>query len=399
MGASTAWAFAGSAALVASQWALLLVLARLADAETVGRFVLALALTAPVALLAGLSLRAVLVTDVHRAHPFADYLGVRAVSAAAVVIGVAGVAAGYDAATAWIVGLMGVARAVDLVADLFHGVLQRGNRLDQVGRSQAARGVLTVAGVGGAVAATGSLAWGAAAMAAASALVLAAYDLPRALPHLRGEPRSAPPPARAARLAWTALPLGVVAMLISLGANVPRYFVEARLGAAELGIFAAAASLQMAGTALVNALGQAAIARMAAQQSDLPALRRLLGRLLAIVLVLGVAGVAVAAVAGGPLLAFLFAPEYARGADALVWAMAAAGVGYVAGLLGYAMTAARRFWIQIPVFVAACGAAAAASAWAVPRYGIEGAAAALLCASLVQAAASAAVMARTLRAP
>jgi O-antigen/teichoic acid export membrane protein len=389
LGAGAAWAFAGSVAAAASQWGTLAVLARLGSQETVGRYVLALAITAPITLLAGLNLRVVLVTDARREHPVGEYLALRLVTATAVVpiAALLAVAAGYGAPELTVIMAVAVTRALDLMADLFHGVQQRAGRLDRVGRSMAARAALSVAAMGGVVAWTGSLAWGAAALAPASSAVLVGYDLPRALPLLRAEPLAAGWARGAARLAWTALPLGVVTMLIALYTNIPRYFVEVRLGVAELGVFAAAASLQAVGNTVVAALGQAAVPRLAVQHAggDRAGFRRLLARLLVGAVVLGAAGVSVAALAGGPILAFLFGPEYARGSTALLWVMAAAGAGHVAGFLGYAVTAARRFWVQLPVLGAACAAAALSCAWLVPRYGIAGAGAALLCAAFMQA--------------
>ncbi len=75
-----AWTLAGSAFYHACQWGVLVVLARLEDAETVGRFALALALSAPVMIFANLHLRAVLVTDAGGEHTFAEYLGLRLVA-------------------------------------------------------------------------------------------------------------------------------------------------------------------------------------------------------------------------------------------------------------------------------------------------------------------------------
>jgi O-antigen/teichoic acid export membrane protein len=66
------------------------------------------------------------------------------------------------------------------------------------------------------------------------------------------------PGSERAAIFRTALPLGLVLMLISLNTNLPRYVIEHRLGTRELGAFAAVASFMAAGTTIVNALGQAA---------------------------------------------------------------------------------------------------------------------------------------------
>ena len=72
-----AWTFAGNAVYAAGQWALLSLIAKRGGSEMLGQYALALAITAPVAMLSHLNLRAVIATDVAGKHPFGDYLVVR----------------------------------------------------------------------------------------------------------------------------------------------------------------------------------------------------------------------------------------------------------------------------------------------------------------------------------
>ena len=96
------------------------------------------------------------------------------------------------------------------------------------------------------------------------------YDLPRS---------GFPPIARrsAAPVIRAALPLGIVLMLTSLTANLPRYSIERHLGTRELGLFAAVASFVTVGTTIANALGQSATTRLARlfEQGEFRAFRRL----------------------------------------------------------------------------------------------------------------------------
>ena len=68
---------------------------------------------------------------------------------------------------------------------------------------------------------------------------------------------------RGSPVAWTALPVGLVLMLISLSVNVPRYFISHHHGQRELGVYSAIANLMVAGTMVMTALGQAASPRLA----------------------------------------------------------------------------------------------------------------------------------------
>jgi O-antigen/teichoic acid export membrane protein len=109
-------------------------------------------------------------------------------------------------------------------------------------------------------------------------------------------------------------------------------------------------------------------------EGDGPRVRRLLAGLLGLGLVLAGAGLVVARAWGRELLAVLYRPEYAEHAEALGPLMLAAGIGYVATVLGHAMTSARLFRVQIPLFGAVAAASLVACVALVPSGGVLGAA-------------------------
>ena len=82
------------------------------------------------------------------------------------------------------------------------------------------------------------------------------------------------------------------------------------------------------------------------------------------------------ALAGRPILLLLYRPEYAEHVAAFLLLAAATALGYVASILGYAMTAARYFRAQLPVIhasppratAAGCAHARAAAATARRRH-------------------------------
>jgi O-antigen/teichoic acid export membrane protein len=200
-------------------------------------------------------------------------------------------------------------------------------------------------------------------------------------------------------LAWLGLPLGVVMCLISLNSNVPRYFIESYQGVHELGIFSPLGSFLAAGYLVVSSLGQSAVPRLARHYADADraAFRALLLKLVAVGAALGVAGLVVAAVGGQLLLTILFRPEYAEHVDVFCWLMAVGGLTYIASFLGYGMTAARYFRAQPVLFVLVCGVTAAGCWVLVPRYGLLGAAWAMLAAAAVQVTGAVLVLSHALR--
>jgi O-antigen/teichoic acid export membrane protein len=383
--ASFSWTFAGNALYAAGQWAVLSLIAKLGGNEMLGQYALALAITSPVVMLSHLNLRAVLATDVSERHPFGDYFAVRLATTALGVVVIAAIAlvSGYSWALAATILVTGLSQSVETVSDIYYGALQRRDRMEQIARSMIARGILSVAALGAALWITRDLIWAVLALALGRLVVLLAYDRPRGA---AGESLSRSGWQAELAIMRTALPLGVVLMLISLNTNLPRYVIERRLGTAELGAFAAVASLMTVGSTVVNALGQAATPRLARYFSDhdLPHFRRLAFRLAALGLALGAAGVLGSALLGKVVLRVVYRPEYAAYSGLLVAVMGAAVIGYIAIILGYVSTSARVFAPQMPLFCCVAASSGIASWILVPRFGLYGAALALAVAACLQ---------------
>jgi O-antigen/teichoic acid export membrane protein len=283
--------------------------------------------------------------------------------------------------------------------------------MDRIAKSQILRGPLSLLAMGLGVYFTGRLSWGVAAMVVVRAGVLLGYDLrvqtqssepqesnlsasDTAVEHLKEILRPRWELRKMGRILWLALPLGIVAMLVNLNVNVPRYFIQWKLGTRELGIYSALAFLMSAGNLLVGALAQAVFVRLARfyAQGRRRAFVLLLLKLLAIGSVLGVGGILVAWIAGAKLLASIYRPEYAAESRLLVWFMVVAWLGYIGQFLGYAMTSARLFVHQIPLFALGVFTITLGSYWLVPRMGLQGAIVASMAGVLVQLVASVAVL-------
>src|SRR5205085_2614293 len=132
------------------------------------------------------------------------------------------------------------------------------------------------------------------------------------------------------------VPLGLTMMLISLNANIPRYFVEHYLGQAPLGIFAAIAYTVTAGMTVVTALGQAASPRLAMQYANGMHTQfwTVSRQMVLLAIALGSIQILLAVCVGRQLLAFVYGPPYADANVTLVWAMTAALFWYIASILG-----------------------------------------------------------------
>lgn len=379
-----AWTLVGTGVYGASQWGMLIVLAKLGSADIVGRFALGLALCAPVVMFANMQLRIVQATDARAEYSFGQYLSLRLITSAMALAIIAGTVAlaGYGAEAGLVILAVGVAKCVESISDIIYGLWQRNERLDLIAVSQMVKGSASLGALWLVMRVTGDLLWGVAALGVTWLSVLLSYDVVNARRMLRAQARrsgkAAPTRPRLRelpRLAWLALPLGAVGLLDSLNVNIPRYSLEHAVGEAALGHFAALAYLIVAGNMVVMALAQSAAPRLARHYGDdLGAFTHLVWQLVKFGTGLGAVGLAVAIALGPQVLTILYRPEYAAHAEVLAWLMAAAAVGYVARFLVCSMTAARYLKAQAPVYAGGTLVCATTSSWLIPRYGLYGAA-------------------------
>lgn len=399
------WSFTGNIVYAICQWGMLIVLAKLGNPEMVGQFTLGLAITAPAILFTNLQLREIQATDAKHQYAFGDYLGLRILSIAAFLIIMLGVIAitGYSRETAWIIFLLSIGRSLDALSDVFYGFIQLHERMNWIAISVMIRGLLSVLLLGIGVYLFGSMVGGTIGLVIASFLVLTLCDFYSSISVLRQTllPESSTYlPIRTGikwfkpqwdwqrlqQLTWYALPLGLVLLLFSLNINIPRYLVEWRFGAHTLGIFAAIASLPLAGNLVIKALGQTAIPRLAKYYAGghQTAFCRLLLKLVGIGTLFGVLGLFVASTWGQELLSLLFGAEYAQQTDLLVWLMVPATIDYAASFLGEGMTAARYIRSQIPLFLSVTTVLVIACLWLLPIMGLTGVAIALMLAAITR---------------
>ena len=394
------WTVGGNFGFAACQWLILVMLAKLGSPRLVGQFALALGLTAPIMLLANLNLRAVQSTDLRDDYLFADYFRLR-LSTTVLALGAClatSVIAAFSVSTALVIGLVALAKAVESMSDVFYGLLQKQEQMDRIAKSMVGRGIAALLAMTIILWATGSVAWAAAGMFLTWLAVLLTYDIHAPLAEgetfrLRHELIQGWRPANLRPLlplAWLALPLGLVQMLISLNTNIPRFFIQAVSGEHELGIYSAIAYVTVAGSTFVVAVGQAVSPRLARlyARGDRAGFVRFLQQLTALFALCGALAVALVMVAGRPLLTLLYTPEYASSVTPLLILTLGFGVSAIISVFGFGITAARRFRAQVPLVALAVLVAMIASAILVPRLGVTGAAWALLASLIAWAIAS-----------
>ncbi len=389
--ADFSWMLSGNVVYSACQWGIILLLAKLGSTEQVGMYALGMAVCAPIILFANLQLRTLLASDVRDEFRFGHYLTFRLVSLllAFLVLLIAAFWSAPDPMRRGVIILVGFAQILEYLSDLYYGLMQKCDRMDRLSRSLMVKGPLALAALCVTMYVTRNVLLAVAALAVGRLCVMFSWDVRLGYARKVWHGLSARPEwnsAVMARLFRLAFPLGIISMLAALTANIPRYFIEGRLGTSALGIYSAIAALLTAGTLFISAFGQSIMvpAARACAAGDRRRYRGFVLQTMAIGAVPGVGAVLAAAFFGPFLLTKLFRPEYRDHVDLFVWLMIAGTALFAATGLGPIMTAARVLVPQIPLLVANCSTVALASAFWVPRYGLPGAAAAVLAASLVQ---------------
>jgi O-antigen/teichoic acid export membrane protein len=386
--ANFGWTFAGNVIYAFGQWGIVSVLAKFGNTTTVGQFALAVAVVSPVFMFSNLQLRSLQATDVRSEYSFTDYFILRLVSTLVGLLAVTGLIFGlpFDSTTKPIVELGALMKAIEGISDVVAGLLQLAEKLKRASISLIFRGLASFVIFGLVFYEWRSIVWAMISLIVGWSIVLCFYDLRWAISMIGGLGNLLKAKRQSlVRLFVASLPLGLVMMLISLNANIPRYVLEGYLGSGDLGIFASLAYLLVSINLVVNSLGQSASTRLSWMfaQSEVREFRVLVSKLVSIGAAIIVIGVPAALWLGRPLLSLLYRPEYGNHVDLLVLMVVAAGFNAMASFLGFGMTSARSFILQIPVMIVSTLIAGLGSVFLVPRYGLTGAALALLASAVV----------------
>ena len=235
------WNVIGSTGFIAAQWAMTILIVRLADYTQAGYLSLGLSLTNVFTNVAYFSIRNFQVSDQNEKYTADIYVTHRLLAAIAAFIlyAVFVFSNGYTMYVTGFLLLFMLYRLSEPIADVFHGIDQRVWRLDTAGKSFLLRGVLTLLLFLAGVKLTGNLGITTAAMALAAYMVLFAFDIPKAYgyTHFRLNFSSVPLLA----LTRECFPLFLYAVCLNATVPITRYFLERLEGGEMLGYYSSAA--------------------------------------------------------------------------------------------------------------------------------------------------------------
>jgi O-antigen/teichoic acid export membrane protein len=383
---NVSWTFAGNVIYTASQWGILVIIAKIGIPEQVGQFTLGIAVTAPILIFSMLSLRQLQATDVKNEYTFHEYLTVRLVTTliAFTALGFLVWVSKFEFHQLVIILLIGLAKGFEAISDICLGLFQKHERMDRVALSFIIKAFLSLIFVFIAFNTTHDVSWASASLLLAWLIVLISFDLKNVRKILK---ENEPPERlknwlkphwdmrRYVKLVVYSLPLGFAALLITLNSNIPRYFIEYYSGDKSLGIFSALVYLLYAGNTVISAIGQSACPRLARyyQTHDYTKFTALLIKFVLFGAGLGLTGIVLAIFFGKEILTFIYQPEYAQYQDVFIWVMAGGGIMYMCSFLGFGMTASRNLKIQPVLYGVSVFLSFLVGIWVIPEHGILGA--------------------------
>lgn len=364
---------------MASQFGMLIVLARAESPIEVGYYAWGLAVCAPIFMLFSLRVQQVQVLDAVGRFGTNDYLRQRAASMTLAVAVVATVAVVSNRPSQQILVLLAVAcfRAVEGFLETLYGEMMRAEAMSQIAMSQVLRAV------GGLGAFSGTLAVGGGVVAAVAASSLwsvvtvgIAFRVMKPFARVAVVTEAEGGARRVIQITVFALPIGLAFFVGGLTVNVPRILIESQYGPFSLAVFTAAAYVLLAGNAVVDALVGSASPRMAALvlRGGVSELRRLVWRLNVVAAVLGILFVATAWALGEFVLTLLFGPAYGDGNLILIALAFAAWAQYHASISRMALMALGARSSILGVSLGVCIITLLASVLLLPKYESLGAA-------------------------
>ncbi|GGA72931.1 oligosaccharide flippase family protein [Ornithinibacillus halotolerans] len=381
------WNVIGSIIYSFTQWLLLIVIAKLGTPEMVGYYALGLAVTAPIVLFTDMKLRLALVTDTKNVYLFDNYLGARVLSVgvALFIIILVIIIFGYEFHTAIILLLVGIAKLPESVSDIFHGQLQKYERMDLITISNVMKGIGTVIVFFVLLLLTNNLIWALVGQILTWVMVLLFFDY-LVVKGLFQSVQIDFQWSKLKSLFHLSIPLGLMALLTSFNTNIPNYFVEYFIGTEELGYLAALLYILFAGNRLVDSLRQPAATRLATlfEQNRLKEYQKLLLLLVTIGFLMAVVGIGVTIVLGELLLTIIYTNEYTAYSQLFIYIMGAGIFSFPAMFLDTGLIATRNFKLQ-PYLAAIWVIGSLIGCYIfIPKYGLDGAAYAIILASFLK---------------
>jgi O-antigen/teichoic acid export membrane protein len=351
--ANFVFALAGNLLYTISQYLILTLLIKNFSSGEVGSYLYAISFVSPIVIPFDMQLRSFYVTEKKDGLSFHDYQGFRLVSNAVALLVIILSAFVLKPALAWVITLVGISKVIESQSDMYYAAAQKAERMDYISYSKFFKGLSALALVAVCIYAklgineiliAWSLLW---------LIFLLAFDA-RITLRLAGIGRRLGLVFRKRvflSIIKLALPVLLLSFVDKFAANYPNYVIESKLGLSAVAIFGAIIYFRSIGAQVINPMGAVIAPRLADYWSNgrHADFMNLLKRTTFSAFLLGIAGIAVAALFGKWILPLLYTEEYAAYTDLLILVMVYCLATYMYVFTGTAITCLRMHWIKLPI--------------------------------------------------
>lgn len=236
------WNSIGNFTYLICQWLITVIIVRLADYKEAGVFSLAMSITNTFYSIAAWGIRTYQVSDVDNKYKDNAYIYSRYITCIFAIVACVffTVLNGYNLEQTAVIIIYMIFRAVEAYIDVIHGIDQKAERMDIIGKSFLARGIVLLFGFTLMLLLTGGVLWSVVFITASSVLVCAIYDIPNSKKLMSDCSRASL--KEIGGLLAESLPLVVYTFLMTVVSLIPRYFLEKIEGSELLGIYASIAT-------------------------------------------------------------------------------------------------------------------------------------------------------------
>jgi O-antigen/teichoic acid export membrane protein len=367
-----------------SQWFIISLIAKLGTVEMVGRYSIALAVTAPIFLLSNMNLRSMQATDVKNNYSFINYFVTRIVTSTVALFSILFILliSNFNNGTKLIILLLSISRFLESICDVVYGLYQQNERMDFQAISKIIQSFLAILLFTFSMLVSKSLELSVLMYSLTFLIIIVFYDRIKILELTNvnilqelSNIRTIFNVSVVKKLIIIGFPLGISSAIDTLNANIPRYALQYFFNEESVGYFSSIAFIMTTGSTVINAMAHSAIPSLAKNYiENLSAYFRLLIKLIAFGLVIGFLAIIVSIFFGEIILQYLYTKEYKEYNNVFIVIMIASAIWYVTGFISSALTATTLFSVQVPIYIITLLATCSTSLILIPKFGLIGAA-------------------------
>lgn len=339
----------GNGIFAFSQWLQLSLISKFTNINTLGTYTLGLSIVSPVFMFLGLQLRTILITDSKKEFNFSDFLNLRlALNALSLLIISVLVIFLKEKNIISIVVLLATQKIIESFSELFNSNQQKLENINILAYSLMLKGAGSAISVYVGLFFFKSIEIGILLSVCFSLLVLLFYDYRNYKKYYYEKIKLDFKLPNGKKLFIKCFPLGIVVLIISLNANIAKYFLENYEGRDIQGVFSSLSYILIVGIFIVDALGQTFVPRLSNYyyEKKLKNFKEIAVIFISISVLIGLGLAVVSFFFGDYILKFLFNAEIAKYSSFFSKYMFVSILTFIASSLGYILTSIGEFKIQ-----------------------------------------------------